>query len=74
MATPQRLGHLPFSQAGSALVFHLISKLYERTSLGDNTLADTILDRLMHNAHRLQLKGESMRSKRLRTDTLFKGA
>jgi DNA replication protein DnaC len=26
-----------------------------------NTLADAILDRLMHNAHRLQLKGESMR-------------
>jgi DNA replication protein DnaC len=30
-------------------------------SIGDNTLADAILDRLMHNAHRLQLKGESMR-------------
>ncbi|MGU5636374.1 ATP-binding protein, partial [Aeromonas veronii] len=30
-------------------------------SLGDNTLADAILDRLMHNAHRLSLKGESMR-------------
>jgi len=30
-------------------------------AIGDNTLADAILDRLMHNAHRLQLKGESMR-------------
>jgi DNA replication protein DnaC len=30
-------------------------------SIDDNTLADAILDRLMHNAHRLQLKGESMR-------------
>ena len=30
-------------------------------SIGDNTLAEAILDRLMHNAHRLQLKGESMR-------------
>lgn len=29
--------------------------------IGDNTLADAILDRLMHNAHRLKLKGESMR-------------
>lgn len=29
--------------------------------IGDNTLADAILDRLMHNTHRLQLKGESMR-------------
>ena len=32
--------------------------------LGDNTLADAILDRLMHNAHRLSLKGESMRKRR----------
>ena len=30
-------------------------------SIGDNTLADAILDRLMHNAHRITLKGESMR-------------
>ncbi len=30
-------------------------------SIGDNTLADAILDRLMHNAHRMALKGESMR-------------
>lgn len=32
-------------------------------SAGDNTLADTILDRLMHNTHRIPLKGESMRKK-----------
>lgn len=32
-------------------------------SIGDNTLADAILDRLMHNAHRLKLKGESLRKK-----------
>lgn len=30
-------------------------------SIGDSTLADAILDRLMHNAHRINLKGESMR-------------
>jgi len=30
-------------------------------AIGDNTLADAILDRLMHNAHRINLKGESMR-------------
>ena len=30
-------------------------------SIGDNTLADAILDRLIHNAHRIELKGESMR-------------
>ena len=33
------------------------------SSIGDNTPADAILDRLMHNAHRLNLKGESMRKK-----------
>lgn len=32
-------------------------------SIGDNTLADAILDRLMHNAHRLELRGESMRKR-----------
>ena len=30
-------------------------------SIGDATLAGDILDRLMHNSHRIQLKGESMR-------------
>ena len=30
-------------------------------AIGDNTLADAILDRLMHNSHRINLKGESMR-------------
>ncbi len=33
-------------------------------SIGDNTIADAILDWLMHNAHRLKLKGESMRKTR----------
>lgn len=32
-------------------------------SIGDNTLADAILDRLMHNAHRLALRGDSMRKR-----------
>jgi DNA replication protein DnaC len=31
--------------------------------IGDNTLDDAILDRLMHNAHRINLKGVSMRKK-----------
>jgi len=34
--------------------------------LGDPTLADAILDRLVHSAHRMQLRGESMR--KLRAD------
>lgn len=32
--------------------------------IGDPTAADSILDRLVHNAHRIELKGESMRKKR----------
>jgi DNA replication protein DnaC len=35
--------------------------------IGDNTLADAILDRLMHNSHRLNLKGESMRKRKAAT-------
>jgi DNA replication protein DnaC len=30
-------------------------------TIGDNTLADAILDRIVHNSHRLELGGESMR-------------
>ena len=33
------------------------------TSIGDATLADAILDRLIYNAHRIELKGESLRKK-----------
>jgi len=32
-------------------------------AIGDNILADAILDKLMHNAHRWALKGESMRKR-----------
>ncbi len=32
--------------------------------LGDPTLADAILDRLIHNAHRIPLSGDSMRARR----------
>jgi DNA replication protein DnaC len=32
--------------------------------IGDATIADGILDRLVHNAHRIELRGESMRKKR----------
>ena len=33
-------------------------------SIGDPTLADSILDRLVHNAYRLELSGESIRKNR----------
>ena len=32
--------------------------------IGDPTLADSILDRLVYNAHRLEIQGESLRKKR----------
>lgn len=35
-----------------------------RAQIGDPTLADSILDRLVHNAHRLDLTGESIRKKK----------
>ena len=35
-----------------------------RVRLGDPTLADAILERLVHNAYRLQLKGDSQRKAR----------
>jgi DNA replication protein DnaC len=35
--------------------------------IGDPTLADAILDRVIHNAHRLQLRGESLRKKASQT-------
>jgi len=35
-------------------------------AIGDATLADAILDRLVHNAHQLTLKGDSMRKMRAR--------
>lgn len=38
-----------------------VSKWHD--SIGDATLADAILDRLIHNTHRLELKGKSMRKK-----------
>src|SRR3954451_5998283 len=38
--------------------------------IGDPTLADAILDRLVHNAHRLQLTGESMRKRAAQTRAL----
>ncbi|MEC5414739.1 ATP-binding protein, partial [Aurantimonas sp. C2-4-R8] len=36
----------------------------------DPTLGDAILDRLVHNAHRLQLAGESMRKQNARAHAL----
>ena len=39
-----------------------VNKWYD--IIGEQTIADAILDRIVHNAHRLELKGESLRKKR----------
>lgn len=39
-----------------------VSKWYE--IIGEKTIADAILDRLIHQSHRIELRGESMRKKR----------
>ena len=48
----------------STIVTSQIPLEHWHAAIGDATLADAILDRLVHNAHHLNLKGESMRIKR----------
>ena len=46
-----------------------VSKWHE--VIGEQTIADAILDRIIHNAHRLELKGESLRKKRVGNEELI---
>ena len=51
-----------YEQSATVIISQLPTEQWYQ-AIGDNTLADAILDRLMHNAHRIYLKGESMRKK-----------
>ena len=48
---------------GSTIVTSQLPIDHWHAAIGDATLADAILDRLVHNAHQLNLKGDSMRKK-----------
>lgn len=48
---------------GSTIITSQLPTQHWHEVIGDPTLADAILDRLLHNAHKVVLKGESMRKK-----------
>ncbi|MEX2963853.1 ATP-binding protein [Microbulbifer sp. TYP-18] len=55
---------------GSTLITSQLPVSKWHQTIGDPTLADAILDRLLHNAHRIKLEGESMRKKLAEVDSL----
>ena len=77
------LGLQPFDHAARMALLEIIEDRHGRKStmitsqlpvntwhevIGEPTIADAILDRITHTAHRIELKGESMRKKRTKTN------
>ena len=73
------IGYLPFVREEATLFFNVVAKRYERGSMvltsnlpftqwagafaDDQTITATMLDRLLHHAHIVQITGESYRLK-----------
>lgn len=72
------LGYVPFTKTGAELLFEVVSRAYERTSLiittnlpfaewievtGNERLTGAMLDRLTHKVHMIEANGESFRLK-----------
>jgi DNA replication protein DnaC len=51
-------------QARSTLLTSQLKVNNRHAQIGDPTIADSLLDRLVHNAHRIELDGESLRKNR----------